>query len=846
MSILERLLQNAAFLLAVALIFDLRIRWAPGKVRKRGGELALGVLVAATAILTMNYAVRVGPGLTLDARGIVLAISGLFFGPITTAMAMVLAAIYRVVGIGGAAWPTGVAFIVGSGLAGHILRVARGADRDRLAWPDFLGLGLFIGMFQIALTANAVGLDWPVEMQGLIPALLLMNGGATVALGILLQARRKRSGIARELAEREASFRTLTEQLPVIIYRAALDDLSTTIYASPGVSLLGYSVEEWTADPERWAKSLHPEDSARVLATFSEDRQHHRPTEVSYRLRHKDGSWRVILDTAQVVHDADGKPLYLQGVMTDVTDAELTASTAALQSAALDAAADAVAIMDPTGTIVYVNRAFTALSGYTSEETVGRNPRDLVRSGVQQQEFYAEMWATLLAGKVWQGELVNRRKDGSTYTEEQTITPVKNDKGEITHFIAIKRDITARRALEMQYRQSQKMEGIGRLAGGVAHDLNNLLTVINGTVELMMPREGEREDHRGDLLEIRRAADRAASLTRQLLAFSRQQVLKIEVLDLNAVVGNMMKMLTRVIGEDVRMETRLTSTPCTIRADATQLEQVLMNLSINARDAMPKGGQLTISTEVVELDAAFAATHVTVKPGSHVLLRVRDTGAGMDAATRARIFEPFFTTKEAGKGTGLGLSTVYGIVKQSGGSIWVESDPGQGTRFDIYFPALDEVPAQPAPVASSVPADTKQNVETILVVEDEDAIRHVAVRVLTRQGYTVIAASNGEAALSEARALGRPIDLLLTDMVMPGMTGPELAQHLREVQPDLRVLFTSGYSADAVGRQFGLSGSAWSFISKPYGLADLTKEVRRVLDTHPAEVAPLEPVAPSL
>lgn len=840
MSLLEHLLQNAAFLLAVALIFDLRLRWAPGKVRKRGGELALGLLVAATAILTMNYAVRIGPGLVLDSRGIVLAISGLFFGPITTAVAMLLASLYRALGIGGPAWHTGVVFIVGSGLAGHALRVAKGPDRNQLSWPDFLGLGLFVGAFQIVLIGMTLGAKWPSEMRGLIPSLLLMNAGATVALGVLLQGRRRRSSLDRVLKEREASFRTLTEQLPVIIYRAALDHLSTTLYVSPAIRHLGYSVEEWTKDPAMWSSCLHPEDRERVLATFAEDRHLGKASEVSYRLRHRDGSWRVVLDTAQIVEDSQGRPLYLQGVMTDVTDAELTASTAALQGAALDAAADAVAIMDPDGTILYVNRAFTTLTGYDAHEAIGRNPRDLMRSGEQQTEFYTELWSTLLAGKVWQGELVNRRKDETRYTEEQTITPVLNASGKVTHFIAIKRDITARRALEMQYRQAQKMEGIGRLAGGVAHDLNNLLTVINGTVELLLPQVGHQPGHTEDLLEIRRAADRAAALTRQLLAFSRQQVLKIEVLDLNAVVGDMMKMLTRVIGEDVRIETHLASTPCMMRADASQLEQVIMNLAVNARDAMPNGGALTISTEVVELDAAFAARHVTVTPGRHVRLRVEDSGVGMDAATRARVFEPFFTTKEAGKGTGLGLSTVYGIVKQSGGSIWVDSAPGKGTRFDIYFPTL-EVPAAAAPeLAAATPGASGAPAargETILVVEDEHAIRQVAVRVLTRQGYTVVSADNGEAALSEARALGRPIDLLLTDMVMPGMTGPELAKQLRAMQPGLRVLFTSGYSADAVARQFGLTGS-WSFIAKPYGLADLTREVRRVLDEPASVTAP--------
>ncbi len=503
-------------------------------------------------------------------------------------------------------------------------------------------------------------------------------------------------------------------------------------------------------------------------------------------------------------------------------------SAAALQSAALDAAADAIAIMDPQGNIEWVNRAFTTHTGYERDEAIGKNPRDLVRSGTQDRAFYERMWTTLVSGNVWHGELVNRRKDGTLHEEEQTITPVVAADGTVSHFIAIKRDITARRELEMQYLQAQKMEGIGRLAGGIAHDLNNLLTVINGTVELLLPRLDSTPAEVADLLQIRRAADRAAALTRQLLAFSRQQVLRIEVLDVNTVVSNMIKMLTRVIGEDVRIATELDALPCTIRADVTQLDQVLMNLAINARDAMPRGGTLSIRTSLVDLDEAFVARHVTVAPGPHVRLVVADTGTGMDDATRARVFEPFFTTKELGKGTGLGLSTVYGIVKQSGGSISVESELGHGTTFELYFPVVQERVAERTSGPSRLLDAAGGHGETILLVEDEGAIRQVAARVLTMQGYAVVEAESGEDAIAKVAALGCPIDLLLTDMVMPGLTGPELATQLRASQPNLRVLFTSGYSADAVARQFGLTDN-WSFIAKPYALSDLSAEVRRVL-----------------
>lgn len=826
MSLLDRFVQNAAFLLALALIFDLRERWPSSGSRTRN-ELLLGLLVGFCGMATMLYPVRVEPGLVLDSRGILLATSGLFFGAIPTAVAMTITGVYRALVIGGAAWTTGVAFILISGGIGLAWRRARSGDPARAHWGEFIALGLLVGITMLALTKRLLGDDPANVVQEITAPVLLLHAGGALALGLLLKARITRSATAAALAEREASFRTLAEQIPAVLYRAAADETSATLYVSPRIAQFGFTAEEWVADSGLWARRLHPDDAPRVFAQLAADRAAGRPTELVYRLKNAAGEWRTVRDASQLVRDADGTPLFEQGLMFDITEQEKVAVTARLEAAALDAAADAIVITDPDGNFLWANRAFSTLTGYSLDEAIGQNPRSLLRSGVQDEAFYRQMWDTLLAGNVWKGELTNRRKDGTHYAEEQTITPVLNAKGEITNFIAIKRDITARRALEQQYLQSQKMEGIGRLAGGVAHDLNNLLTVINGTVELSLPSVTQTSELRTDLLEIRRAADRAAALTRQLLAFSRQQVLKTEIIDVNRVAGDLIKMLTRVIGEDIRIETKFSPELGNIRGDSGQLEQVVMNLTVNARDAMPGGGTLIIETRNTHLDEDFAARHVTVKPGPHVELIVSDNGTGMDATTRARVFEPFFTTKAPGKGTGLGLSTVYGIVKQSGGSIWVYSEPGRGTTFKIFFPRVDE----PIKERTSGPLrllETKGK-ETILVVEDEDAIRAVAVRVLGLQGYKVLSAASGAEALEVAKAHSTPIDLLMTDMVMPGMTGPELAQTFRAQQPSLKVLFTSGYSADAVARQFGM-GDDVNFISKPYGIADLAREVRKVLD----------------
>jgi PAS domain S-box-containing protein len=356
---------------------------------------------------------------------------------------------------------------------------------------------------------------------------------------------------------------------------------------------------------------------------------------------------------------------------------------------AIEQSADSVLMTDINGCIEYANYAFEKITGYSRQEVLGENPR-LLKSGKHDKAFYENLWNTILEGKTWHGEIINRRKDGSLTADEMRIAPVRGERGEVTGFIAINRDVTERKQLEEQLRQAQKMEAVGRLAGGVAHDFNNLLTVIKGYTQLLSNHLAADNPLHGHVDEIQKAGDRAAGLTRQLLAFSRQQVLAPQVLDLSAVIANMEKMLRRLIGEDIELATIKGEGLGRVKADPGQIEQVIMNLAVNARDAMPKGGKLTIETANVEMDPAYTRNHVAGIPGVYVMLAVSDTGIGMDARTLAHIFEPFFTTKERGKGTGLGLSTVYGIVKQSGGNIWAYSEPGHGATFKIYLPRLLE------------------------------------------------------------------------------------------------------------------------------------------------------------
>ena len=493
---------------------------------------------------------------------------------------------------------------------------------------------------------------------------------------------------------------------------------------------------------------------------------------------------------------------------------------------AVEQSADIVIITDRNGTIEYVNPAFESLTGYPREEAIGKNPR-ILKSGLQEPELYRELWATVLAGKVFRGTLANRKKNGELFYLEKTITPVRGADGEVTHFISNDRDITEQRRLEAQLLQAQKMDAIGKLAGGVAHDFNNLLMIISAYAELTLDALTPEHPLRSNLQEIMTAARRAADLTRQLLAFGRKQVQALQLLDLNPIVEEIGKMLPRLIGEDIRFVFVPGTSLGKIKADRVQMEQVLMNLAANARDAMPRGGSLVIETGVAEVDEAYLQRHSMVPPGRYVVLTVSDTGEGIPAEHQPHIFEPFYTTKEEGKGTGLGLATVYGIVKQSQGYIWVYSEAGHGTTFKIYLPQVSQQGQELRPGRKQ--DDCLTGTETILLVEDEQAVRHSAREFLTRQGYTVLEAGNGEDALRTAREYAGPIALMVTDVVMPNLSGASLAEILSRERPEMKNLFVSGY-AEATILRHGIIDVKGCFLQKPFTLRDLARKVRQVLD----------------
>jgi signal transduction histidine kinase/CheY-like chemotaxis protein len=424
-------------------------------------------------------------------------------------------------------------------------------------------------------------------------------------------------------------------------------------------------------------------------------------------------------------------------------------------------------------------------------------------------------------------ELLNYRKDGTPFWNSLALSAVKDAGGAVTHIVGVQTDVTSRRTLEGQFLQAQKMEAVGRLAGGIAHDFNNVLSVILSYADMIVGDLKPEEPMRADVQEIRTAGLRAADLTKQLLAFSRQQVLETRVLNLNEVLGGMEKMLGRLLGADIALTMLPGQGLDNVKADPSQLEQVVMNLAVNAHDAMLLGGSLTIETANVQLDDDYASAHHGVVPGSYVELAVSDDGTGMSKETMSRIFEPFFTTKGLGKGTGLGLATVFGIVKQSAGHIFVYSEPGKGTTFRIYLPRVGGEPEASHALAVTAP-EAERLGGTILLVEDEDQVRSLARTILRRQGYVVLDAPNGGEALLICERHAANIDLLLTDVVLPRMSGRELAERLAPLRPTMKVLYMSGYTDDAI-LQHGIIDSGVAFLQKPLTPASLTRKVREVL-----------------
>jgi two-component system, cell cycle sensor histidine kinase and response regulator CckA len=545
--------------------------------------------------------------------------------------------------------------------------------------------------------------------------------------------------------------------------------------------------------------------------------------------------------TVRLDEKRQGSPEHVQKATAQLGGAEASKRTLAEANEATQQSEDrfrllvdgvrdyALLMLDPHGNVASWNAGAEHIKGYTAREILGQHFSVFYEPAAVIAGLPESHLETALRIGRSEEEGFRVRKDGSRFWASVVISPILDSADELLGFAKVSRDLTERRNLENQLHQAQKMEAIGSLAAGVAHDFNNLLSIILSYSELLQAGLKESDPMRNDLQEIRGAGLLAVTLTRQLLAFSRQQVLKPRIIDLTAVVQGLEKMLRRLIGEEIELTTVCAPLLGAVLVDPGQMEQVIINLAVNARDAMPDGGKLGIETKEVELGQGYANDHVGVTPGPHILLTVTDTGRGMDLQTQSRMFEPFFTTKELGKGTGLGLATVFGIVRQSGGTIWVSSAIGQGTSIQVYLPMADRT----AVVRPPPDPPNNQNLrgdETILLVEDDDRVRLLARTILRRYGYNVIDARGGGDALLLCEQYASPIHLLLTDVVMPRMSGRKLAERLLQVRPDMKVIYMSGYTDDAVVRH-GVFHSTLAFIEKPITPEAMATKVRECLDS---------------
>ena len=575
---------------------------------------------------------------------------------------------------------------------------------------------------------------------------------------------------------------------------------------------------------------VHPEDQAAVARAFERCIQEGTDYTVQYRSIRPDGSIHWIESTGRLRRDAGGRPLKVVGVDRDITT-QKEAEQALIESerayrSTFEGAPAGMAHVSLDGRWLRVNRRLCEMLNYSHDELLAHDLFSLVHPDDRGEE--AASFERLVNGTLERdrGERRLRRRDGSYVTTLVNLTAHRDEAGAVKYIIKIFDDISERKTLEATLRQAQKMDAIGQLAGGVAHDFNNLLTVIGGFSKLLLADPRVTDAVRHDITEIANASDRAAALTRQLLAFGRRQAFEVRILDLNAVIGGMEQILRRLLGERVQLHLELAPDLDRVAADQNQIEQVVLNLAVNARDAMPLGGTVSIRTANVTLDWAFIASHPGAVAGRYVAVAVHDTGTGIDSTALAHLFEPFFTTKPSGKGTGLGLATVYGVVKQSNGYIDVETAVGRGSTFTIYLPRTTDVPA-------GARVDTAvlhvRGAETILLVEDQDDVRRIAREVLQRSGYTVIEAASGAEALAQLERCNGSIKLLLTDVVMPGLDGRDLAKQVAATHRDIRTLYMSGFANVLVG-QDGVLDPGIAFLRKPFTPTGLLQKVREVLD----------------
>ncbi|HGY55749.1 MAG TPA: PAS domain S-box protein [Caldithrix abyssi] len=660
-----------------------------------------------------------------------------------------------------------------------------------------------------------------VEAEGLYAA----TGKTKIFIGT--------QGIFRDITlekEAERALRASEERLELALMGANLglwdwDIKNDSItYNEQCARMLGYSLNELKSFLPLWKNLLHPDDLPLVEKSIHDHLEGKSEFyEAEYRLKAKNGKWHWILDRGRVVaRDEKNQPLRMSGTHLDITDRKTAQQNLERLATVIEQSGESILLMDRNCHLQYVNLSFEKSTGYNRDEVIGWHLKEF-----HPDIFLQDILDDLRRGQEWNGRLSVKRRDGSSFRVEAVFSPIRDQRKNITGYVSVQRDISGEELLADQLRQAQKMESVGRLAGGVAHDFNNILTVITGYSDLCLNQLDKDHPLTRNLKQIRAAAQKAESLTRQLLAFSRKQVLQPKVINLNSVILETQKLLNRLISEDVELVTELTPELGHVYADPGQIEQVLMNLVVNARDAMPDGGKLVIRTSNFEISGLFSKHLPDIRDGNYVELTVSDTGHGMDDATREHIFEPFFTTKEEGKGTGLGLSTVYGIVKQSKGHIFVESKVGQGTTFTIYLPRIDAEVQMESDSALSYQQMVGD--ETILVVEDRTDLRELIHSILKENGYSVLMASDGLGAIELLKRTDEKPQLIISDVIMPRLNIREFLKEIKKIDPALPLLFMSGHHDDVLEEK-GLDPSTIVFLHKPFTPIELLRKIRNILD----------------
>ena len=624
-------------------------------------------------------------------------------------------------------------------------------------------------------------------------------------------------GFEIQLKESEARFRSLFENSQDVIYIS--DKAGNLLEMNPaGLTLFGYERQEIVdSQPDRLYAD--PRERKSFLARIKAKKS---LKDYELRLKNKKGELIYGLETANTIIDKDGKTSGIQGIIRDITEKKKREETLHLLQTAIHSSSEAVFITDREGNIVYTNPAFESLTGFSGLEALGKNP-SFLKSEKYSEELNKQMWETVASGKSWSGEFINRRKEGSLFHQRSIISPVFDEQGVISHYVNIASDITKEKMLEEQLVQAAKMDSLGRLASGIAHDFNNYLTIINGYSEMLLY-ENENNKNSDRLRVILQAGMNASKLVAKILGFSRRQAAMPTVIEINGTMQDLERMVRRLLGEGIELKLDLHADTGRVLIDSTQIEQVLINLVLNARDAMPSGGRLTLETVPMHIDAALAAKHPGLAPGEYASVNVRDSGSGMEPQVVARIFEPFFTTKPKGEGTGLGLASVFGIISQNRGAVWAESKLGRGSTFHILLPRITEkVAVKTAPVV-----EQRFDGRTVLLVEDEESIRELMCEILGSLGMRVHAAADGTQALKIAAEIEQ-IDLLFCDVVLPGHSGVEVAEKVGELHSGVAVIFTSGHSEGFLKRA-GLELPKVHFIEKPSSRTAIVAKIGELLD----------------